>query len=704
MKAIFGLLVFTALVTFVHGQAMFPRSSGVVKLNKDNFEKKVISRQNQIYLVNFYSPKSKASKELQEEWVKTAGSLQALAKVGAVDCLENRELCKKNGVKKMPHIVVFKSGKPQNYTKARTAKYFSQTAKDLFPRKLPSYSMKKNAHKKFNKKNKKLPKVLFFKSKKETSLLARAMAFQFKGRMAFAAVEKFERKINKACGVKKWPAVGVVKAGDDDKNIALYTGKMTPLNVAMFLESFALESKDEEDPSDYPEQLTDDSCMNFLCKAGGLCAVLVQSINPDKSAINQIKNELTILNQVERNRQDNFYTFAWMDAISQMEFLDKAFGVTPQEYPQLVLFTGTKKRMAVFVGAYREDTIGEFLNEVQKQTIKSVPMGIKELPNLKGDTERCKGMKREFKPAKKETLKLSPRGHRKDTVADLTATNFDDLVLKSKAIFMVAFVAGKKDCPTCEAFIEEFTKAQKEIKQIVKFGIIDLTEEENEDLAKKYHVEKFPDVRVFAAGKKSDDSDAAEDYTKEKTAEALVKFARNQVDDLKGLQVKVMDETLFPGWVRENFYHPRFILFTAKNTVPPMWKALTNDYVDDDIKFAVSFDRNLKFGSQFNVTQFPMLIFCQGMPPTTEQEKKTGQVGFNVRGMPKQSLKYEVLSQWFDEISYVWPHQKKELIKTNPEGFPKEADVDDEGAELPDANAKGKGKGKGKGRKSKREL
>ena len=73
---------------------------------------------NQIFLVKFYSPKSKSSLELKEEWIKTAAGLQSLARVGAIDCVEspeNKALCKQYGVTKQ----VVWSGKKRCEQKTR---------------------------------------------------------------------------------------------------------------------------------------------------------------------------------------------------------------------------------------------------------------------------------------------------------------------------------------------------------------------------------------------------------------------------------------------------------------------------------------------------------------------------------------------------------------------------------------------------------
>mmetsp|Transcript_408 Transcript_408/g.763 ORF Transcript_408/g.763 Transcript_408/m.763 type:complete len:715 (+) Transcript_408:45-2189(+) len=695
---------------------LFPKTTGVVKLDKDNFEARILKRKHQISVVQFYSPKSKACKEMQEEYVKVAEGLRALAVVGGINCLENRDFCKSHGVKTMPHHIIFAPDKKgvvvgTNYTAAKTAKKIITTVKDKFPKMVKQYTKKKGADKKFNKANKKLPKVLYFSNKKGDSALLNAMAFQFKGRLAFAIVQKSERKITKECGVKKFPAIGVVKVGDKDKNIVMYQDSMTPGPLSMFLHKWGLDSDQPDFAEDFAEELSDESCMKFVCKSGGLCAILIQAVKSDKHAINQIKNELTILNQVEANRPDTLFSFAWINSATQADFLDKAFGISPQDYPQLVVLSATKKRFALFVGAYREDQISEYLTGVQKGKIKTVPMHSGgNFPLLSAETERCKGFKREFRSAPKPQAAVAKRGHQKLTVADITASTFDKDVMESRSFFMVAFVAGPKDCPTCEAFQEDFEKSQKDLKGIVKFGVVDCSAEENDELAKKFDVRSFPDIKVFPGGVKSEDVDTVETYEKEKTQEEMTKYAQDLLSNLEVKSIKPIDEITFPAWVREGPYHPRLILFTKKDFTPNLYKALALEYEDDDIKFAISYGANKALGAQFKISTFPKLVNVQGQPPQSEEEKqqfaKTGGISFQTRMIEPGYLKYEFLSGFLDQMAYIWPIHKEQLKKTNPEWDPKSntGEADDEEDDVPKEDKKDRKKGSKKGNKNKREL
>ncbi|ONM22284.1 Protein disulfide-isomerase like 2-2 [Zea mays] len=82
---------------------------------------------------------------------------------------------------------------------------------------------------------------------------------------------------------------------------------------------------------------------------------------------------------------------------------------------------------------------------------------------------------------------------------ELNSRNFDELVVKSKDIWIVEFFAPW--CGHCKKLAPEWKKAAKNLKGQVKLGHVDCDAEKS--LMSKYKVEGFPTILVFGADKES---------------------------------------------------------------------------------------------------------------------------------------------------------------------------------------------------------
>ena len=70
----------------------------------------------------------------------------------------------------------------------------------------------------------------------------------------------------------------------------------------------------------------------------------------------------------------------------------------------------------------------------------------------------------------------------------LSDNTFDELVLKSNDIWIVEFYAPW--CSHCKKLKPEYEQAAKNLKGIIKFGMVDATIEK--DLLKKFEIKSFP--------------------------------------------------------------------------------------------------------------------------------------------------------------------------------------------------------------------
>ncbi|KAG2643798.1 hypothetical protein PVAP13_2KG348217 [Panicum virgatum] len=108
---------------------------------------------------------------------------------------------------------------------------------------------------------------------------------------------------------------------------------------------------------------------------------------------------------------------------------------------------------------------------------------------------------------------------------ELNSRNFDELVVKSKDLWIVEFYAPW--CGHCKKLAPEWKKAAKKLKGQVKLGHVDCDAEKS--LMSKYKVEGFPTILVFGADKESPFP-----YQGARVASAIESFALEQLEANSG--------------------------------------------------------------------------------------------------------------------------------------------------------------------------
>ncbi|KAI3703979.1 hypothetical protein L1987_74180 [Smallanthus sonchifolius] len=104
---------------------------------------------------------------------------------------------------------------------------------------------------------------------------------------------------------------------------------------------------------------------------------------------------------------------------------------------------------------------------------------------------------------------------------ELNSRNFDEMVVKSKDLWMVEFYAPW--CGHCKKLAPEWKKAAKNLQGKVKLGHINCDDEKS--LMSRYKVQGFPTILVFGADKESPLT-----YEGARTASAIESFALVQLE------------------------------------------------------------------------------------------------------------------------------------------------------------------------------
>ncbi|KAH7688723.1 protein disulfide-isomerase A6 protein [Dioscorea alata] len=104
---------------------------------------------------------------------------------------------------------------------------------------------------------------------------------------------------------------------------------------------------------------------------------------------------------------------------------------------------------------------------------------------------------------------------------ELTSSNFDQLVIKSKELWIVEFFAPW--CGHCKKLAPEWKKSSNNLKGKVKLGHVDCDAEKS--LMSRFNVQGFPTILVFGA-----DKDSPYPYEGARVASAIESFALEQLD------------------------------------------------------------------------------------------------------------------------------------------------------------------------------
>lgn len=104
---------------------------------------------------------------------------------------------------------------------------------------------------------------------------------------------------------------------------------------------------------------------------------------------------------------------------------------------------------------------------------------------------------------------------------ELNSSNFDELVIKSKELWIVEFFAPW--CGHCKKLAPEWKRASNNLKGKVKLGHVDC--DADKSLMSRFNVQGFPTILVFGA-----DKDTPIPYEGARTAAAIESFALEQLE------------------------------------------------------------------------------------------------------------------------------------------------------------------------------
>jgi len=420
------LLALALLVAPTPSLALYTKTGDVVILTSDTFDEMVV-KDDTYWMVEFYAPWCGHCQSLAPEYEKAAKELKAggRAKLGAVDCDVEKDLCGTYAVKGFPTLMGFgadQKEKPETYSGARDASGIVSFIKEAL-------GVKGGGEDKLAKRLtyadaytfmhfEKTPKVILLtKGEKSVPSWFTSVAVKYKDgktRHVIFAYAKHEDEpgVARNFGVTEFPAMVYVQSEKGDKgHHALITseelGSKASANIKA-AKAFVDKCKagiGEDDKLKIPsfpqprvprktadtkyKALSEDN-INTDCfgSSKGICIIAVV----DAPAGDEFKENVKMVDISKKYRNDPF-NFVFVDANSQGDFIG-AFGLTAKDVPKLVAVkTGKRNRYAVYDGDLEVKPASEFLDRIlggdmQFKNLASLPDFEPEyLRNQKGDDD-----------------------------------------------------------------------------------------------------------------------------------------------------------------------------------------------------------------------------------------------------------------------------------------------------------------------------
>lgn len=278
----------------------FFTNSDVVELNLGNL--KMLYRRNEIWMILFYSPTQKTSKDLKDEWTNIANKLYGIIKIAAVNCDEDEELCEEYDVKKTPTVLYFPDNTALKHEEYKGEKNF-QKISDFAVGKMQSFVrfVNSNNYQEFLESEPDSAKILLFTEKKTTPPLLKALSKEFKGKVLFGEVRSSENNLVTEFNIGKFPTlVGI----SDPLNV--YSGDINRDKLEKWVRDFMYSNKGAKE-TNYKE-MTRGLALTGKCGASDSSLCFIWMMKKDD---NVSKDMLKSLSEVFARDPISFY---WLDA------------------------------------------------------------------------------------------------------------------------------------------------------------------------------------------------------------------------------------------------------------------------------------------------------------------------------------------------------------------------------------------------------
>lgn len=380
--------------------ALYPSSGNVVELTPNNFDK-LVTRSDEVWIVEFFAPWCGHCQQLVPEYTKAANALKGIVKVGAANVDEHKELGGRYGVKGFPTIKIFGAdkNKPEDYNGGRTAKEIAEAALKAARSKvkaaLDGGSSSRSSDADDDKDVIELTESNFDKLVVQSDDMwlveffapwcghcknlaphwAKA-ATELKGKVKLGALDATVHQAKAAkYGVQGYPTIKLFAPGAKESPVDFDGGR-----TASDIVSWALDKLSENIPAPEVNQILDEASFKEACEDKPLCvvAVLPHILDCQSECRNSYIKTLTELGEKFKKKM---WGWVWSEAGAQLD-LESALDIGGFGYPAMAVINAKKMKYSILRGSFSKDGIYEFLRDLSYGKGNTAPVKGQELPKI----------------------------------------------------------------------------------------------------------------------------------------------------------------------------------------------------------------------------------------------------------------------------------------------------------------------------------
>ncbi|XP_013177014.1 PREDICTED: protein disulfide-isomerase A6 [Papilio xuthus] len=413
------------ILLFVAGTyALYDSSSDVIELTPSNFDR-LVTKSDEIWIVEFYAPWCGHCKNLVPEYKKAARALKGVIKVGGVDADQHKDLAQRYGVTGFPTIKVFSGSKHTPYQGQRTAEGFVDAG--IKAAKEKAYE---NLGKKSGGSSDKSDVITLTDSNFKELVLdsedlwlvefyapwcghcknlephwAKA-ATELKGKVKVGALDAtVHQAMASRYQVQGYPTIKLFNAGKKTSDsVEDYNGGRTSSDIV----AYALEKLAENIAPPEIIQVVNEETLK-VCSEKPLCVVSILPHILDCNAA--CRNDyISILARLGDKYKNKMWGWVWTEAGAQPA-LEEALELGGFGYPAMAVVNAKKLKFSTLRGSFSETGINEFLRDLSFGRGQTAPVKGAEMPKISA-TEPWDGKDGELPP--EEDIDLSDVDLEKD--------------------------------------------------------------------------------------------------------------------------------------------------------------------------------------------------------------------------------------------------------------------------------------------------
>ena len=312
------------------------KNTKVITLKMKNLSL-LLSRKN-IWFVYFYRQGDQNYEPYVKTMIEFGDKTQGLFNAGAVNCIEDEEICDEFDVAQTPLIVYF-SESEKDYNKYGGKLDFNSLFN--FATKRMSYyvnDVKKDKLSEFFTKRAEKYHVLLFTSKKETPSMYKALSKFFINKLIFGEVMQSETELLQIFNIRKFPTLMVII--DEEKNkYDLYNGKITYEDVKKYLNKYA-DKKRNIDASKVKEMTPNLYNTLGMCSskdAKNICLIyLTRGSKPSRK-------DMKLLENISEKYENDHLKIFYLD-LKKNKYFFESFQDIDSSNTQAVIVKGKRKK------------------------------------------------------------------------------------------------------------------------------------------------------------------------------------------------------------------------------------------------------------------------------------------------------------------------------------------------------------------------